>query len=241
MIEGSSSEFPSSVLVKKAQLELTHPGVNGILAYLCLMYTSVPTLYLASFPELLSARDSIPGPASKCDKVPILIVKAMHRMLNPFLRANPNGTAEIMLTFWRFSLNLRRKSINIEKKEKVSTILSVLIQLSKRKLALCYLRVTTIVSVLIQLSKRKLALFFVRVSAIASCGQLFAPASTTLGKHPLALPAGWNSQPHGFQQSAQAATKPKAALHSRTTAQKPENRNPIAAPESGPISRDMKE
>ena len=33
MIEGSSSEFPSSILVKKAQLELTHPGVDGILAF----------------------------------------------------------------------------------------------------------------------------------------------------------------------------------------------------------------
>ena len=130
-----------------------------------------------------------------------------------------------MLTFWRCSLNLRRKSINVEKKEKVSTILSVLIQLSKRKLALFYLRVSTIVSVLIQLSKRKLALFFVRVSAIASVpigfgNKAFSAfalwstfcvcASTTLGKHPLAFAAGWNFQqanPHGFQQSAQAATK----------------------------------
>ena len=130
--------------------------------------------------------------------------------------------------------------------EKVSTILSVLIQLSKRKLALFYLRVSTIVSVPIQLSKRKLALFFVRASTIASvpiglgnkaytafalCVNFLRLQRQYNFGNSLALAAGWNSQqanPHGFQRSAQAATKwkPKAALHSRTTAQKARKQEP---------------
>ena len=132
------------------------------------------------------------------------------------------------------------------------SILSVLIQLSKRKLSLFYLRISTIVSVPIQLSKRKLALFFVRASTIASvpiltlsrCALTFCVcASTTLGIH-LRLPQAGTSNKPTHMVSNEARKQPQSrsqrllSIH-KPRLRKPENRNSIAAPKSGPILKDM--
>ena len=117
----------------------------------------------------------------------------------------------------------------------------------KTELALNYLRVSTFASVLMELSKQKLALIGFgnkAFSAFALCVNFLRLRQYNFGKtftctcRRRELPTHMASNKAHNQ--PQSGSQRLLSIH-EPRLRKPENRNPIAAPESGPISRDMKE